>query len=263
MSTDLGMQFGELPGTEKEAKGISELYYEQTKGSKMESLIMADSVKATEDFVRQTAPKVRYLHLATHGFYRPEAWRSDKPNPQQTVARDQLRLFVPETMSGIALAGANNSLSANWSIADKDTQDDGILTALEVTTMDLSKVDLVVLSACETSIGLFEVGDEGLGLQQSFQLAGARSTISTLWKIDDSATQFLMVELYRNLWEKKMPQSEALRQAQLTMLNDYDPAKQSLRPRGLKIVNSKQPDNSSERLQPFYWASFFLSGDRR
>ena len=261
--TNSGMQFGELPGTEKEAKGISKLYNEQTKGPKIESLIMADSTRATEDFVRQTAPKVRYLHLATHGFYRPDAWRSDKPNPQQSVARDQLRLFVPETMSGIALAGANNSLAANWSIADKDTQDDGILTALEVTTMDLSKVDLVVLSACETSIGLFEVGDEGLGLQQSFQLAGARATISSLWKIDDSATQVLMVELYRNLWEKKMPQSEALRQAQLTMLNDYDPAKQSLRPRGLKIVNSKQPDTSSERLQPFYWASFFLSGDRR
>ena len=166
-------------------------------------------------------------------------------------------------MAGIALAGANNSLAADWNAAAKDIPDDGILTALEVTTMDFSNVDLVVLSACETSLGAFEIGEGSLGLQQSFQIAGARATISSLWKVDDSATQVLMVEFYRNLWEKKLPQGEALRQAQLTMLNQYDPAKQALQPRGLKLVNPKQPDSSSKGLQPFYWAAFVLSGDYR
>jgi CHAT domain-containing protein len=110
-------------------------------------------------------------------------------------------------------------------------------------------------------LGAVEIGEGSLGLQQSFQIAGARATISSQWKVDDSATQTLMVEFYRNLWEEKLPQGEALRQAQLSMLNRYDPAKQSLQSRGLKLVNPGQAEKANDRLQPFYWASFFLSGD--
>ena len=255
-----GLQFSQLPGTAKEVAEIASLYSKQ---ADFDAPNLAQGTKASEEFVRSTASKVRYVHLATHGFFRPDAWQADKPERQQAEARDQLHRFVPEAMAGIALAGANNSLAADWNAAAKDIPDDGILTALEVTTMDFSNVDLVVLSACETSLGAFEIGEGSLGLQQSFQIAGARATISSLWKVDDSATQVLMVEFYRNLWEKKLPQGEALRQAQLTMLNQYDPAKQALQPRGLKLVNPKQPDSSSKGLQPFYWAAFFLSGDYR
>ncbi len=265
-----GMQFGQLPGTAKEVAELADLYVRQSKNSSFEAPNLAQETKATEDYVRSMASKVRYIHLATHGFFRAEAWKSDNPHPQQTDVRMQLRTFVPEVIAGIALAGANNSLAENWSdslsttnwlSATKDLPDDGILTALEVTSMDLSNVDLVVLSACETSLGTFEIGEGNMGLQQSFQIAGARATISSQWKVDDSATQTLMAEFYRNLWEEKLPQREALRQAQLSMLNRYDPAKQSLQSRGLKLVNPGQAEKASDRLQPFYWASFFLSGD--
>jgi hypothetical protein len=67
------------------------------------------------------------------------------------------------------------------------------------------------------------------GLQRAFGLAGVRTTIASLWKVDDDATQALMVEFYRNLWEKKLGKLESLRQAQLTMLREYDPKTKRLR----------------------------------
>ena len=59
-----------------------------------------------------------------------------------------------------------------------------------------------------------------MGLQRAFQAAGARAVVASLWKVDDAATTVLMEQFYTNLWSKKMPKLEALRQAQLTVLNN-------------------------------------------
>src|SRR5439155_3692898 len=92
--------------------------------------------------------------------------------------------------------------------------DRGILTAEEVAGLDLRGTELVVLSACDTGLGK-EAGGEGvLGLQRAFQGAGARALAASLWKVDDAATSVLMEEFYANLWRKKLPRLEALRQAQ-------------------------------------------------
>ena len=72
-----------------------------------------------------------------------------------------------------------------------------------------------------------------------------------------------MVEFYRNLWEKKMTRINALRQAQLAMLNYYDPNSRVLAARGLSLINPKQDPEANQRLAPYYWASFVLSGDWR
>jgi CHAT domain-containing protein len=89
-----------------------------------------------------------------------------------------------------------------------------------------------------------------LGLQRSFQVAGARSVVASLWQVDDAATQTLMVEFYRNLWERRLPTLDALRQAQLALLRG-----DLFRPPGAASLDTPLP--------PKYWAAFALSGDWR
>src|SRR5213078_1602900 len=101
--------------------------------------------------------------------------------------------FHPGLLSGIVLAGANRPPQAG--------QDDGILTALEVAELDLGQVELATLSACETGLGEVAGGEGLLGLQRAFQVAGARSVVASLWKVDDRATQELMGAFYKAYWD--------------------------------------------------------------
>jgi len=167
--------------------------------------------------------------------------------------------YHPGLLSGIALAGANDRGMDG---------DDGILTAEEVQSLDLRAVDLVVLSACETGLGEnlpgsgMKAGGEGLlGLQRAFHVAGVETLVASLWSVDDDATKVLMTEFYRNLWDNKLGKLAALRQAQLTMLKEYDPATQTLE-RGLKSAEPQSAERK-QRLPPYYWAAFVLSGDWR
>jgi CHAT domain-containing protein len=111
-------------------------------------------------------------------------------------------------------------------------------------------------------------GGEGLlGLQRAFQLSGARSVVASLWQVDDAATQALMREFYRNLWDRRLSKVEALRQAQGTMLQRYDMRRGQLRGAGAerpvdpKKLAEAQP--TPLRPPPLYWAGFVLSGDWR
>jgi CHAT domain-containing protein len=147
-------------------------------------------------------------------------------------------------------------------------EDDGILAAEEIGVQNLDGVEIVVLSACESGLGKQASGEGVLGLQRSFQSAGARSVVASLWSVDDAATKSLMVAFYTNLWEKKLPKLEALRQAQLTMLRGYDPKAGKLRGPGVerpvapdKLPGAKEVPPGQKSLSPFYWASFVLSGD--
>ena len=102
-----------------------------------------------------------------------------------------------------------------------------------------------------------------MGLQRAFHMAGARTVVASLWKVDDKATRALMVEFYKNLWAKNLGKLEALREAQLSMLKYYDPEEgriRSLKPLDGSPSKSQQ---SSDRLPPYYWAAFVLSGDWR
>src|SRR5262249_21749591 len=153
----------------------------------------------------------------------------------------------PGLLSGLALTGANRPATRPG--------DDGLLTALEVADLDLRSVELVVLSACETALGPVAGGEGVLGLQRAFHAAGARGVVASLWQVDDRFTQVLMGDFYDNLWKKKLPAAEALRQAQLTMLREGGR-------RGLEVLEDGQAAKS-QRVPPYYWAAFVLSGDWR
>jgi CHAT domain-containing protein/Flp pilus assembly protein TadD len=210
---------------------------------------------ATEGAFRKEAPKHRWLHLATHGFFAPPKLRSalgpsaGKDRAQMDPFGDRgVAGFHPGLLSGLVLAGANRPTGPD--------QDDGILTALEVAALDLGRVELAVLSACETGLGETAGGEGLLGLQRAFQVAGARSVVASLWQVDDKATRALMERFYDNLWAKKMPKLDALRDAQLWMLREG-----GRRGLDLEIVKGGQP--GEPRLPPRYWAAFVLSGDWR
>jgi CHAT domain-containing protein/Tfp pilus assembly protein PilF len=240
--------FTRLPATKAEALAVKAAFAELFKDGKAIDLREGD---ATKSAVKKALGRVRYAHLATHGFFAPETVKSalapskgERPN-----GRPEVTGWHPLLLSGLALSDANRE--------PKPGEEDGILTALEVSEMDLSKLELVVLSACETGLGKAAGGEGLLGMQRAFQVAGARSVVASLWKVDDRATQALMAEFYARAWDTKniISRAEALRQAQLMLLKEG-------RGRGIGKASEKVPKGET-RLPPLYWAAFVLSGDWR
>jgi CHAT domain-containing protein len=111
-----------------------------------------------------------------------------------------------------------------------------VLTALEVTGLNLRGTELVVLSACETGLGEVVQGEGVYGLRRAFTLAGAQTQLMSLWKVDDEETKNLMIEYYQRL-QNGEGRGEALRQVQLAMLNN------------------------SQTEHPYFWASFIPTGN--
>ena len=110
----------------------------------------------------------------------PPTWCRSTSPPEQ---------LNPLLQSGLAFAGAN----------EPTAQADGVLTALEASSMDLSGTKLVVLSACDSGVGEIRTGQGVIGLRRAFELAGAETQVMSLWKVDDEATRRLMVGFYESL----------------------------------------------------------------
>ncbi len=261
--------FSALPGTVAEIDTIESLIRTHVHGATEQTILRGGL--ASEAAFTQAAPGSRYLHVATHGFFAPEtvqnAMTASTPSPDRMIGDSQSRAPKlvgqhPDLLSGLVFAGANHQPETG--------ADDGILTAAEVQSLDLRGVELAVLSACETGLGETAGGEGIIGLQRAFQLAGARTTITSLWKVDDEATQLLMVEFYRNLFERKLSKLESLRQAQIWLLNNPDAIKgRDLSTRGApRLVKpttseTKTASDKPTRSLPAYWAAFQLSGDPR
>ncbi len=235
-STDLAsLTFDPLEGTKIEADAILPV---------IPNLQLLTGSQATENVLKQLqAPKI--LHIATHGFFlqdvdcipvtgsrspndggfnvilNPDFQPECKPTPSNTEN--------PLLRSGLALAGANPRQSGD---------EDGVLTASEVTQLRLYGTKLVVLSACETGVGSVANGEGVYGLRRAFVKSGAESQLMSLWKVDDYGTSELMSLYYQRI-KKGEGRSQAMRQVQLDLLQA--PAYQ----------------------HPFYWSSFIFSGDWR
>ena len=224
--------------------------------------------KVTENQLASRLEKCRFAHLATHGFFAASdsetihqinvAGNPSSARGQSTRRFDKTIARNPYLLSGIVVSGANLEPKRDeFGIA---VGEDGILTGEEVVGLDLRNLELVTLSACETGLGDVAAGEGVFGLQRAFHQAGARSVIASLWKVDDQATKTLMVEFYKNLWDKKMSKVEALRQAQIFMITNYDLRTGKLRGIGKKSV---KVGGKPKYLSPRYWAAFQLSGDWR
>lgn len=162
------------------------------------------------------------------------------------------RIENPLLRSGLVLAGANQREGGEG--------EDGILTALEASGLNLWGTKLVVLSACETGVGEVKNGEGVYGLRRALVLAGSESQVMSLWQVSDEATRDLMVEYYRRL-HKGEGRTEALRQVQLEMLMGAQQSRER-QSHGLAL-SDKGPNKPVDRSHPFFWASFIQSGDWR
>ena len=180
-----------LPGTRTEVEDI----VGKLKKKKVKATIYEGSKANEESFKALSGNNISVLHIATHGFFLPT---DEKLSGDQSLIQ-----------SGLLLSGANYA----WQNQPlPEGIEDGILTAKEISFMDLRKTDLVVLSACQTALG--EITGEGVfGLQRGFKKAGARTIIMSLWPVDDNATLLMMTEFYANL-TKGMTKREAFLAAQ-------------------------------------------------
>ena len=223
-SGELGkLQFGFLPGTEAEGEAIKQL---------IPNLILLTEQEASENNLKQQQ-NPEFLHLATHGFFlppQPEEPNNNINNNNLGFNNNQTPVVSsaenPLLRSGLALAGFNQRNSGD---------EDGVLTALEVTGLNLRATSLVVLSACQTGLGDVQAGEGVYGLRRAFTLAGAQSQLMSLWDVSDDGTKELMVEYYKRIQQGEA-RGEALRQVQLEMLS------------------------SQKRNHPFFWAAFIPSG---
>ncbi len=153
------------------------------------------------------------IHAATHGFFFTDPKDLSITRSANNNLESNYKISEnPMIRSGIVLAGGNYAWKNGKPVADG--MDDGIVTALEISQMDLSQTELVVLSACETGLGDIK-GNEGVyGLQRAFRIAGARNLIMSLWQVPDKQTSLLMTAFYKNWLENKKSIPEAFRSAQ-------------------------------------------------
>ena len=176
-------------------------------------------------------PSPRILHLATHGFFYPPPTSTQEKGGAETDPIFKLSSH-PMIRTGLVLAGGNSAWSVNAGIQPiLQDPEDGILTAYEISHMNLRNTELVVLSACETGLGDIQ-GNEGVyGLQRAFKIAGVKYLIMSLWQVPDFQTQELMTTFYSH-WipsvaeartgkDNKMTVPEAFRSAQKAMKEKY------------------------------------------
>jgi CHAT domain-containing protein len=213
-----GSTFKRLPGTAAEAQELRTML-------RLTDEQMFTQGRATEAALKELRGP-RILHLATHGFA-DRFWDLSEMPPLGQDSLSKPRLGNALVRSGLALAGANQRRSGD---------DDGILTALEVAALDLSGTELAVLSACETGLGQVQNAEGVYGLRRALLLAGVRTQVTSLWKVDDSATKDMMIDYYARL-RAGTGRSQALREAQLAMLKDPGHA------------------------HPYYWAAFIAIGE--
>lgn len=205
-----------LPGTQKEVESIK-----ATLGGKQYQVRYLIKSEATEANVKKTKP-TKILHFATHGFFLPEPEKEDQDDKVFGIASNKAK-ENPMLRAGLLLANAEKAMEGKT--------ENGILTAYEVTNLQLTGTEIVVLSACETGLGDVKNGEGVYGLQRAFQVAGVNTIIMSLWKVSDEATQTLMSCFYKKY---------------LASGNKYTAFKEA------------QSELKTKYKEPYFWGAFVL-----
>jgi CHAT domain-containing protein len=228
-----GLKFKPLPNAEAEARSVAKLV-----GSDTELRLGADAREAK----LKAAQSPRVLDLATHGFFLSDqelkqmnsvGWNSAFSEPGPVRARSSSDWENPLVRCGIALSGANHAQQTTNAIAE-----DGLLTGLEASLLNLQKTELVILSACDSGSGEVKIGEGVMSLRRAFRIAGAETVLASQWKVSDKATSELMIEFVRR-WSSGEERVQAWREAQLSLLHSKDFS------------------------NPFFWSAFTLTGEWR
>ena len=212
-----------LPGTKTEAQNI----YSLLTSNKVSTKLLQEKEANEESFKALSGKSPQIIHLSTHGFFLDTAEKVKK-NPFMNTVGNYSEKEDKLIRTGVLMAGANNVWCGREQVSGIE---DGILTADEISRLDLKGTKLVVLSACETAKGQIDEIDGVLGLQRGLKKAGVGSILMSLWKVSDAVTSILMTQFYTNM-ANGMSLHESLKDA-------------------AKKVKEQYPD-------PYYWASFVL-----
>ncbi len=237
-STLRGGSWNYLAGTEREVNSIEKILLDA--GVKT---TLKKGYSASEGFFKSmgenNAASPRILHVATHGYFFPDP--KAKVGSSQLAVPSQEPVFKisdhPMLRSGLIMAGGNAAWQGKQSLEGKE---DGILTAYEISQMNLSNTELVVLSACETGLGDIQ-GNEGVyGLQRAFKIAGVKYLIMSLWQVPDKQTSLLMTTFYKKWLGTEGPSKGGNK---MSIPDAFHAAQRELRDMGL---------------DPYQWAGFVL-----
>ncbi|MEM6674647.1 MAG: CHAT domain-containing tetratricopeptide repeat protein [Planctomycetota bacterium] len=212
--------WGSLNATRSEVEAIAD-FAELELGVEAVHIGGSDLTAAT---LEQGVRGKRFVHIATHGWFMPETVQSMLNGDPSDESTDLLGTewtvsgFAPMALCGLVMSGANAAETPGELAAR-------LLTAMELSTFDLWDCELAVLSACETNVGVARAGQGIQSLQTALHQAGARASVTSLWRVDDYATRDLMRAFYSNLWEKGMGKAEALWDAKCQLRRRGEPVR--------------------------------------
>ncbi|GHV92471.1 hypothetical protein AGMMS50268_29740 [Spirochaetia bacterium] len=223
-STRGGGSWGPLPASRTESLRIHGYLNDKN----IPAALYTDNLGNEESFKYLNGSKTDLIHLATHGFFLEDIEQNhDNRDLVERLGGGSKAVENPLLRSGLILAGGNHA----WREEAVEGVEDGILTADEISRLNLTGTKLVVLSACQTGLGEVNNGEGVFGLQRAFKLAGVETLIMSLWEVDDDATSQLMAIFYQQ-WLSGKTKQDSFKEAQ-------------------RQVRAKYPS-------PYYWAAFVL-----
>ena len=228
--------FKKLPSSQQALKPVITAFLQQHSNGEITKLF---GRKAQEDLVRESMVGAQYLHFNTHGFCLPARVFESHSRSQKRKKDTQ----PSPAVSGIALAGANRGIASN-------SKSNGIIWSNEISSLNLRNAELVTLSACESALGDVFPGEGMFGCQRALHIAGAQSSLTTLWSIYDDSSNDLATLFYQGIWRDNLSKAEALQTAMTHMLRNYR----------WKKDQAEEP-SKNHRTPPVYWAGFVLDGN--